>query len=49
MTQLLLLTSSKLSPTNIINSLLPCLSTTFEAYSAAYIDVKSNMATSGWP
>ena len=42
-------TSRRLSPTSVMKSLWPRRSMTRDAFSAANMDVKSNMATSGWP
>lgn len=42
-------TSSKLSPTRATSSWCDCRSRTRAAFSEAYMDVKSNMATSGCP
>lgn len=43
------LTSNRLSPTSATSSLWPCRWRTMAAFSDAYMQVKSNMATSGWP
>lgn len=46
---LLHLTSSRLSPTSATTNWCPCFSLIRAAFSEAYMLVKSNMATSGWP
>lgn len=43
------LTSKRLSPTSATSSLWPLRCRTMAAFSDAYMQVKSNMATSGWP
>lgn len=43
------LTSSRLSPTSATRRLWPWRWRTMAAFSEAYMQVKSNMATSGWP
>ena len=44
-----LLTSNKLSPTRHMSNLCSLLSNILQAFSAANIDVKSNIAISGLP
>lgn len=43
------LTSNRLSPTSATSSLCPLRWRTMAAFSEAYMQVKSNIATSGWP
>lgn len=43
------LTSNRLSPTSATSRLWPLRWRTMAAFSEAYMQVKSNMATSGWP
>lgn len=43
------LTSNRLSPTSATSRLWPWRWRTIAAFSEAYMQVKSNMATSGWP
>lgn len=43
------LTSNRLSPTSATSRLWPWRWRTMAAFSDAYMQVKSNMATSGWP
>ncbi|TNN49556.1 hypothetical protein EYF80_040231 [Liparis tanakae] len=47
--QVVSLTSSRLSPTSATSSSWPWRWRSMAAFSEAYMQVKSNMATSGWP